>query len=216
MKNDQTKIDHPSFGFIRASRVSGHKALFDSSVRHQHYVDIVIGEATQFRQYQTNYVHADKELIRVSLSESQFAQFITSMNSGSGSPCTLARVNGKSVEEPPADINTRDTFEREVKEAAEGMTARLDELSKKVEALIGRQSAPTKRELRDIKHSAAMAKQDLLSKMPFMMKQFAEGVEKLTDRAKMDLNAHATMLGQRLVALPGGVDTVAVEGEGDE
>jgi hypothetical protein len=96
------------------------------------------------------------------------------------------------------------------------MTARLDELSKKVEAIIGRKSAPTKSELRDIEHSVAMAKQDLLSNMPFMMKQFAEGVEKLTDRAKMDLNAHATMLGQRLVALPGGVDTVAVEGEGDE
>jgi hypothetical protein len=199
MALDETRIDHESFGFIRACRVSGYAHLFDSAVNHQHYVTVTIGNASQYRMYNETYIHGRNELITVAMSESQFAQFITSMNVGSGSPCTLTRVYDKGVEPPPADINTRETFEAEVRSQAEKVSETLRKSLDAAQALRTAGKA-NKGDLGNLVGMLEAVQRELVANMPFMMKQFAEGVEKLTDRAKMDLNAHATMLGQRLTA----------------
>ena len=195
---DETKIQHESFGFIRASRVSGHTPLFDSAVRHQHYVTVTVGRAEQARRYSDSYVQGREELITVAMSESQFAQFITSMNVGSGSPCTLTRVGNQRVEPPPADINTRETFETEVKQAAVQVGEDLKDGVRLLKGLLANGKA-NKGDLAALLSQMEKVERELIQNMPFMMKQFAEGIEKLTDRAKMDLNAHATMLGQRML-----------------
>lgn len=210
------KIEHESFGFIRASRVQGHAQLFDSAVRHQHYVTVTIGRASQERQYSESQIYGRDELIEVALSESQFAQFITSMNVGSGAPCTLMWVDGKRVESPPADINTRETFENEVKVAAEKATESLDDSANILKQMLATGKA-NKSQMSALLSRIEDAQRDLKANMPFMMKQFAEGIEKLTDRAKMDLNAHATMLGQRLSLADepaGGGDRLSISMEG--
>lgn len=196
---DHKVIKHESFGFIRASRVSGHTELFDSAIKHQHYVTITIGEAEQHRRHSETYVHGSiRGLIEVSMSEAQFAQFITSMNVGSGAPCTLTWVNGQYRSPPPADINTRETFESEVKAKADKVGWNLKEGIAEVKSLLDKGKA-NKGELKVALEKLETAQRELVSNMPFLMKQFAEGVEKLTERAKMDLNAHAVMLGQRMI-----------------
>lgn len=199
---DTEVFNHESFGYIRANRVSGHTALFDSALEHQHYVSVTIGRASLHRRYSENYVMGDiGALIEVSMSESQFAQFITSMNVGSGAPCTLSRVNGKRVEEPPADINTRETFEKEVKAKAESMVGNVRDASAKLHALTTKKGGSiTKAEVGEALALVQRAQMELVSNLPFLMSQFAEGIEKLIDRAKMDINAHAVMNGMRLSA----------------
>lgn len=197
MENNQN-AQHPSFGFIRASRVSGHTTLFDSAVRHHHYVTVTIGRASQERRYSENQIYGKDQLVEVAMSESQFAQFITSINVGSGAPCTLTWMTGTGhIDPPPADINTRETFSNEVKEAADVVGEKLKEALTEIKSLVASGKA-NKGQLLTVLRSVETAMLQLNSNMPFMMQQFAEGIEKLTDRAKMDLNAHATMLGQRM------------------
>ena len=198
--DNETRVQHESFGFIKASRVSGQAQLFDSAVDHQHYVTIEIGQAEQVRRYNESYVHGGTRggFISVAMSESQFAQFITSMNVGSGAPCTIQYVAGKRREPPPPDTNTRETFENEVKEQAVKIGADLVKAIAELRGLVDNGKAG-KKDLQAALAKFEFALRGLDSNMPFMMRRFAEGIEKLTDRAKMDLNAHAVMLGQRLV-----------------
>src|ERR1700679_3718672 len=112
---NEQKIAHESYGFIRASRVQGQTELFDSAINHQHFVAITLGEMTQCRHLYQTWNFAGRELMTVDMSEHQFAQFITSMNSGSGSACTIRRFNGEQRKKPPADLNTRQAFGPEIK-----------------------------------------------------------------------------------------------------
>lgn len=197
---EETRVKHESFGFIRASRVQGHAALFDSAVRHQHYITIEIGEAEMVRRFSDSHTYSSlRGFINVAMSEAQFAQFITSMNVGSGAPCTLQYVMGKRREEPPPDINTRETFEGEVRQQAESVATALREGIAAVSALATQGRPPNKAEIKAALAKLETAQREMVANMPFLMKQFAEGIEKLTERAKTDLNAHAVMLGQRLI-----------------
>lgn len=98
---ETVKRSHPSYGNLYFSRVSGSAILFDSELNHQHYVTLTISRAqliednTGYRCWPTN------ELIEVCLSEVQFARAITSLNSGSGTPCTLHHINRQTMPKPP-------------------------------------------------------------------------------------------------------------------
>lgn len=194
-----TTMEHESFGFIRASRVHGRAELFDSAISHQNFVSITIGRAKQERRLHQTWNFTQDELITVDLSEHQFAQFITSMNSGSGSSCTLRRVGGKPIERPPQDMNTRQSFEPEMRDETEKVARLLAEGVAKLKSLAD-QGRATKGQLKEALGAIVDVQNQLISTLPFIMKQFAEHVEELTNRAKSDLSAHAAVLGMNGVA----------------
>ena len=194
------RTEHPSFGFLRASRVSGHATLFDSAIQHHHYVEVTVGTAMQEWRHGETHVYGKDELLKLAMSEAQFATFITSMNVGWGAiRVRSTRVDGKSVEPPPADINTRETFENHVKDKAESIAGSLkDALTALGEIETGKRRL-TKTEIRETRALVETASRELLSNMPeHLLRMFAEQMEKLTERAKADINAYAVMAGQRL------------------
>ncbi len=199
--HDDTEIDHPSFGFIRASRVSGHTSLFDSALMHQHYITLTIGHAVQHRNMSRNWNYPKEEYITIAMSEAQFATFITSMNVGEGAPCTLTRVMGKGIEAPPADINTRKTFGNELRRNIDAATKLLQQAQAHARMLVDKKKA-TLSELRDLQNNITAAQRELVDSAPFILHQFAESVETLTQQAKADINAHVVMSGQRLLKGP--------------
>jgi hypothetical protein len=217
MALDGKTIEHESFGFIRANRVQGSAKLFDSAINHQHFISLTIGQANQERQLNRTWIFGGKELITVDMSESQFAQFITSMNSGTGSSCTIRRLCGKGKECPPEDMNTRQSFGPEMKEETAKVAELLSSGVAKLSALAS-QGKANKGELKAALDAVVAVQQQLVSTLPFIMKQFAEHMEELTDRAKSDLSAHALMLGQHAVNLPllESADSAALETTSEE
>lgn len=197
---EEQRITHPSFGFIRANRVSGSATLFDSVSEHQHYVNIEIGQAEQVIAYGESKVHGGLrgKYLSLAMTEAQFAQFITSMNVGSGSPCTIEWVNGARVEAPPPDQNTAANHAKMVRtrmtEVVEGLQSSID----KLESLRAKGKAG-KAELADALNEVQYLKQHLVSNLPFYMERFEEQMEKVVEKSKIDINAHAVMMGQRLM-----------------
>ncbi len=194
-------MEHESFGFIRASRVHGQTTLFDSAIKHQNFVSLTIGEAKQERSLNQTWNFGGRELVTVDMSEHQFAQFITSMNTRSGSSCTIRRFNGIGRENPPQDLNNRQSFEPEIKAETEKVASLLDNGISALAAL-AKQRKAGKKELSAALDAINAVKSQLVSTLPFIMKQFAKHMEELTNRAKSDLSAHAVMLGQHGVSLP--------------
>lgn len=80
---------HPAWALIGAHRVTGGAALFDSDVKHQHYVTVTLSRAKRKRDLHRDWFHPGEEIVEVAMSEAQWAAFVSSMNSGTGVPATL-------------------------------------------------------------------------------------------------------------------------------
>jgi len=111
---------HPAWGLIGASRVSSSPpgaSLFDSDLRHQHYVTVRIKAAKRRRDLHRDWIGGGKEYIEIAMSEAQWASFVSSMNTGDGVPCTVEHINREDVPGFPSESRLGETM-NEVRGAA--------------------------------------------------------------------------------------------------
>lgn len=96
------RITHPAFAAISASRISGETPLFDSDIRHMGFVRVTITRATMWDSGGSTHVHGGTEILcEVNMSEAQWVAFVSRMNMGSGTPCTLHLVREGRLEYAP-------------------------------------------------------------------------------------------------------------------
>jgi hypothetical protein len=189
MKEEQKNIVHPSFATVALNRVSSTgTTLFDSPLKHQHFIKLSIHKAHKVRHLNQDWVHADEELVEVHMSEAQFANFITSSGIGGGVPCTLSRFDGMGVPACPPE-HARETYESEVKEDLKELTATLKGLVKLVDEITDkpRLNSEDKAKLRDAAEDAYMKVSD---SMPFLHQQFTEKMDKTVSQASAEITAH--------------------------
>jgi hypothetical protein len=167
-----TSQSHPSYGVIGVSRVTGQAALFDSDVKHGHFIEITISEA---KKHRTGFTHEQvmggKQLARVRMSFAQFAQFITTQNVGSGTPCTLVYVQGDDAKpyanqwgqrpDPPDPKPFIDKFKQVGKERAQRILDNIDKATEGLKKLLEGIDKPTKANLKAATDAMAMARQDV-------------------------------------------------------
>lgn len=96
-----SKVTHPAFGMVGASRVSGAFNLFGSHIEQDGAVRITIKEAAQYRNGLAEYTHAGNIVAEVYLSEAQWVGFVSRMNIGDGVPCTLSFYRDGNGYQPP-------------------------------------------------------------------------------------------------------------------
>lgn len=177
---------HPAFGIIGASRVSqggagGGAVLFDSDVKHNHYVILRIGRASRRRDLHTDWVHeagGRGEIVEVAMSEAQWASMISSMNT-SGVPCTILRTE-KDGQMPELDFDSRlDLTHREVRAKAQDA---LEEVREALEAL---KQKPTKANVKALENHLS----NVPANLEFAAKRLTEHAEEVVAKSKADVEA---------------------------
>ena len=94
----ETTKQHPSYGMIDISQfTSTGTTFFGSDIVDNGGISITISTADVDRKLNDNWYHSDEQLIRISMSRSQWVDAITTSMNTSGVPCTLERVNGKGI-----------------------------------------------------------------------------------------------------------------------
>jgi len=130
---------HPSYGCIGISQVSGKGVLFGSEVSHQHFISITISEARRVVDEPREFVMSDRELVRIAMTQAQFAEMITSPNRGSGVPCTIERFTGDAGQpwvnpkhggrpQPPSPEHYTKKYKNAMGERVDLISSRLKEL----------------------------------------------------------------------------------------
>jgi len=178
---------HPAFGQIGANRVSGKQALYGSDFLHHHFMTVTIRASQMRRGNSRDWYSACDDYIQVSLSEAQWAEFVSTPNSGTGAACTIEWVRGAGVI-PGIKLvaNRRDQFAAEVKRDVQASLGRLDELLAELDdAKIG---ARLKEKL---VMAAKLARQDIEANLPFVARSFDEHMETTVARAKTEIHAYA-------------------------
>jgi len=195
-RHDDSVETHPAYGQIGASRVSaGGKgvALYGSDFRHHHFVVVTIHESELHRSLGRDWPHAHRELIRVALSEAQWARFVSAMNTGDMAQCTVERVAGEGARPDIVAPKERHAqFKRELLEDMDDALRRIDALRARVED--GKLPAKERQHVLDELH---MIKMRIADGVPHTAKSFDEHVEKTTEKARIEINAHLTATVQR-------------------
>lgn len=179
---------HPSFGMIRAARVTGGTSLFQSDLMHQHFVIVEISRASRKRDLNSDWVHSGEELIEVAMSEAQWASFVSSMNT-SGVPCTItSTIEDRLVPQAPFSPRMAESM-KEVTDAADAAFERAKDAFAKYEEALATGGAKEKREaLRTLKYALENSE----ANVEFAGKKLAQHAENVVQKARADIEAMVT------------------------
>ena len=190
---DEDEIEeHPSYGMVKFSRISGDPGrLFGSSLRHHDgFVSLSIGPGQRIHSLHSDHYHGAHRgnHIEVYLSSAQFAELLTTMNVGSGVPCTIRARDGKMIEKAP-DVEVevekiRTGFKKDMRKFGEEVHTRKN----KVAELLGKKTL-SKEDRKVILDHMRMIAQHVDSNIPFALSQFEEATEKVVQHAKAEVDA---------------------------
>ena len=189
---------HPAFGNINICRVSGHRKLHDSPLRHHHYIALRIQTADMDRDLNQHWHHPQKQVVEVLLSEAQFAQAITSLNT-MGTPCTLSfyrdPITGE-VQQPVLKdedaASDRSMFDGEIQAKVDELTKLVNSAKTDVAAALANKAVPAK--AREAALGVVERLRRILADLPFIQSQFVKAMEKTESHAKTEVVALANAL----------------------
>ena len=189
---DGTNTTHESYGIVGVSRRTGDPGnLFGSSIRHHNYVALTIKRATDNRDLHRNWYYGHESLIQIEMSNTQFAEMITSMNIGDGVPCTIRYVENKRMEDPPG-ISQRQVFEDEFKADMQKVGNKISSAIEEAETLLSNKGNIKVSDRKKILSLLESIAQDINSNMPFVQSQFNEAMDRTILESKNEVEAFVT------------------------
>ena len=212
MSRDEKWDKHPSYGHVQFSRVSiggglnrKHR-LFGSAIdNHGTTVMLRVVEAERTHRHGTDWTHGTGTmLVEAELSAAQFAELLTTMNVGTGVPCTIRFRQDTGITPDPPDLETEVDRSRETfKARMVGVGATIRPHLEKIAALTER--LPNKTRI-EVEREIGQVLQEIERNLPFFAEQFRETTEQVTVAAKAEIEAfttHAVMLaGVRALTAP--------------
>lgn len=184
-----TKITHPSFGMIDISRgvCTPNKNLFGTSFKHSNVITIDIHRAICYRGANRDSVHGQgAPIISIDMSPSQFADAITSLNSG-GTPCTIHYMNGERIDEPLLE-SKRMQFDDEFREKMADITSTTNGYYTEIKKILEKDSIG-KHDKENIMKAIEGIQMQLSNNVPFIKDQFTKQMDKTVLEAKQEVTA---------------------------
>lgn len=204
--------EHESHGLIGISRCSGRVPLYGSPVAPYNFIELRIHEGTRHHGLGSDRFHDGKIVCILRMSETQFAQMITTPNQGIGVPCTLKyrHTEGfKELEDPPVEETEAGITRRQFTEDVADTLAVMDEARARVATLID--EAKCTRKLKEALLSEIFEVFRVFDDYaPFAMKKFEENVQTAVATAKTEVAAYVANVAQQtgLAALREGAEPV--------
>lgn len=199
---------HPAFGMIGAARVQsggGGAVLYDSDVRHQHFVTIRLSTGARRRQLSHDHLYPEQQLVEVAMSEAQWASFVSSMNVGSGVPCTVEFTAGEG-KLPGIPYAPR------LKESMDEVRGAADRAASAVaEAFATYREHKTAANLRTLQATI----ENMPANVAFAAESLSEHAENVVQKARADIEAMVVAKAEQLKLDPADLDAGVLQlGEG--
>lgn len=220
---DTKEPQHPAHGHVQISRVTGTRTLHGSPINALSYVQVTVALEKSWTSEGFRCGYGDRSpsgtIVEFCMSETQFAQAITTLSSGAGTPCTLSRYcpgDSIDIEEPESrDSETDLMYERFHQEFAQRNEA-MAKLCSEAEGMLkaakvsGKNQQPILGQLRAIRML-------LENNSKFWAQSFEEYVHKTVQVAKTEVAAFAANVAHEtgVEALKSGV-TMKIIGESCE
>jgi hypothetical protein len=192
--DDEQEFEHESYGMVGFSRITGNPGrLFGSALPNQHvFIKLRLVKGSRRHALGRDWYHGEAHpIVEVDLSAAQFAEMLTSMNCGSGVPCTIRYADGKRIENPPLEMLESEQIRHDFKGKTEQVAKKLDASRKKIGELLEKKVLGQK-DREEIKSLLGLIVQDVRSNLPFWQESFEEAAKKIVTHAKAEVDAFMT------------------------
>ena len=184
MIETEKRITNESFGVLKISKVTSSNkiALFGSSIKHQHFISLIVCPAMLNRSLNRDWISDAGRIpyIEVLMSYNQFAEAITSFNQGSGTPVTIERIAGRKIPEFEL-IDKPEEFKLELADTISGILKEIEDFKKEL-----LQTNLAIKVRKNLLKQFDRIKMQLQENVPFIEKQFQEQMEKTITEAKSE------------------------------
>lgn len=196
MSSDEQKREHPSYGVIRVTNVTGHHNLFGSRIETGHAIRMEIAQAhANIRHGEESYDGADAPFLTVEMSELQWARMISSIGHFSGSPCTIRRREGKMVPgETRHDVSIEDKAYNRIRAEVKKATEKLEGEIADAKQLIASSKMP-KKAISELMEHLDSIRRTMNDTLPFVGGIIENDAHNATHEAYSEIDAYA----QRIV-----------------
>jgi len=196
---DEIITEHPSYGLIEISRMSCQPAInvFGSSIKTANPISLKILTTKKYRSLNRETYHGRKQIVEVWLSPAQFAEAITTLNMGSGTPVTIKRIQGEPVEECP-DEAVNELFNEEFRDDINSISNQLTELKRVSDQILGSKGGLKVSEKQTLMSMIFKIEQDVRANLPFVHEQFTRAMDKTIAQGKAEIEAFATTAIQKV------------------
>lgn len=201
-----TRRSHPAFATIHASRVQGGSdTLFGSPIKHRGYVRVSVQTVDEIVSLSHSYYwqrEGNSTIVELKLSEAQWAAFVSTMNVGSGVPCTLEYARDGETRRLPyiEDISYEEKRALDIKSAVKEQHEQLKAALKRFDELLQSPSVK-KSDLRELRNMFIQPGDHAESNMEFRAKMLTEHSEHLIESAKAEVSAMVTRMAMQFPQL---------------
>lgn len=187
-KNEEERIEHPSFGQIQFSRINSTGANFyGSELKQDHYIVMRVHPSIINRTASKDwYFTKGLPLIEVRMSAMQFAECITSLNNGGGIPCTVEYLKGERIEDLPKQESRKEFIHRKFGDRMKAFTDTLKEKQNRVKELTAKKTL-SKADQHELNQLVQWLTQEVASNIPFFAKCFQETIDYSVNEAKQEI-----------------------------
>lgn len=187
---DKKEKTNPSYGLISFNRINrAAKSLFGSSIKHENPIQMILYHASIERSVNKDWYYPRGRIVEIEMSQSQFADLITSFNNGNGTPCTI-RFTERDGYIPECDyVNKVEQFQ---KEFSNDLYDIRNDLDKSIIAI--NEILETRKTLRKIDKETILSilnnvKQTIGCNSDFVLNSFNEQMERTITEAKSEIEA---------------------------
>lgn len=191
LEEDVDKDIHPSYGLISFSRVSCNPpmALFGSSIKHSNPIRMVIYHAEQSRNINHDWHYSDGRIVEIEMSQSQFADAITSLNMGDGVPCTI-RFTEMDGYMPECKFTSKiEQYKREFSTQLSDTEIQLSKGIETVQEIFDTKKSLSKADKETILNILQAAKREVGCNAEYVLDSFTEQMDKTVKEAKGEIES---------------------------
>ncbi len=180
---------HPSYGMIRFTRTNGRAKFFGSELPQDHYIEMTLENAVVERDLSKEWYYAQGGMVaRVRMSATQFAELITSLNIGSGVPCTIEFADKKRTEPLPEIEGRKEAVHRKFEERMQEFATRIKENQLRAKEIVKKKTL-SKEDIHRLSGDLEFLTQEITSNIPYFLKCFQEDADKIVLEAKGEIES---------------------------
>lgn len=181
---------HPSYGMLGFSRTTGGKTnLFGSSIQHRDTIVMELRHGEITRGLNTNWYYGGKTIAKVEMSQSQFAEAITSLNMGTGIPVTVRYTENDGVIGECDFVNKQEQFQDELKKKLDSIDNVASTLYQEVKDILTNKKSLNKSDKEEILAKISKIVNGSSSNTSFAYDCFNEQMDKTVREAKGEIEA---------------------------
>lgn len=178
---------HPSYGLVQFSRVQGNNSnFFGSEIKPNSYISLRITLAEEEKDLGRTWYYSRNKLIEVQMTNTQFADLITSLNMGSGVPCTIIEFDNKRIEQDSTKEYKVDFHKRRMKNTSEEF---MKHVKDKLEELKTVSSKLSKKDQQVVQNLSSSIATMIEKNFPWYIEQFYEEMEQIAQDIKSNMEA---------------------------